>query len=72
MGERIVKGNSYIFSLNALYLGKLPLDEAEVPQSLFYLLLPIPSTMVTHSARKWVARSNYSRPSSLFWLHDKL
>ena len=30
-GERIVIGNSYSFSLNALYLGKPPLGEAQVP-----------------------------------------
>lgn len=62
----MVKGNSHIFSLNALHSLKLPLDEAEVPQSLFYLLLLSPSTMVTYSARKWVAGSNYSRPIKSF------
>lgn len=51
---------------------KLPLNEAHVPQSPFYLLLSIHQRHISSSAWKWVASSNYSRLSSLFWLHYKL
>lgn len=52
--------------------GKLSLNEAQVPQSPFYLLLPIHSTMLTVLLGKWVASSDYWRRLSLFWLHYKV